>query len=505
MGFSRPDVQVALKLGGPLVAVLVAALFFLSIAVDDKVDSQIDNANRSVERELTTLVQNARSQSSAFASTSFIGYSVGRYYGFASAFQQISPDPERAAALLRSTYPPGDAAASEIPAALTAYAAVHDRFHASFRDLLASTVFDDLYLIDRFGRVVYSLRKDAAFGADLAAARQRDSALGTLFREVMGRLPQAQTPEQVMVLTQPLPLDQTHGMLLGRPVVRHGTVEGVVVFRVPIGKVQERLARLTQDGIGFALLDGAGNMVTSAPAPDQLKGWSRQEVRALDDGGWRYLVLSDESRLAGGLNYIRWLLLLAGFGAITLFLRAIRAPVAVAEVGGFVPVGPSAPLDVAPPLSVPMVPVERAESPVPAPAAPPSALAPVVEEAEHPEHAEEGEHAAALDADEGYRRCLVDVMTLALDYWQKAKRKGKIELAEESGLWRVYMDRSSLQTRTLDKYLLVETLPRNPRWRDVVRTAEYVLRHCGEPQGERETLSVALSRLKQHLRQAERV
>lgn len=484
---------------------LVAALFFLSMAVDDKVDIQIDNADRSVERELTTLVQNARSQSSAFASTSFIGYSVGRYYGFASAFQQISPDPERAAALLRATYPPGDAPTAEIPAALTAYAAVHDRFHASFRDLLASTVFDDLYLIDRFGRVVYSLRKDAAFGADLAAARQRDSALGTLFREVMGRLPQAQAPEQVMVLTQPLPLDQTHGMLLGRPVVRHGTVEGVVVFRVPMAKVQERLARLTQDGIGFALLDGAGNMVTSAPAPEKLKGWSRQEARVLEDGGWRYLVLSDGAKLAGGLNYIRWLLLLAGFGAITLFLRSTREPAPVVPAGGFVPVGPSAPLDVAPPMAVPVMPAERAEPSPAAAAPPPPAPAPVAEEPEHHEHTEEGEHAAALDADEGYRRCLVDVMTLALDYWQKAKRKGKIELAEESGLWRVYMDRSSLQTRTLDKYLLVETLPRNPRWRDVVRTAEYVMRHCGEPPTEREALSVALGRLKQHLRQAERV
>lgn len=482
---------------------LVAALFFLSLAVDDKVDIQIDNANRSVERELTTLVQNARSQSSAFASTSFIGYSVGRYYGFASAFQQISPDPERAAAILRATYPPGDAPPSEIPAALTAYAAVHDRFHASFRDLLASTVFDDLYLIDRFGRVVYSLRKDAAFGADLAAARQRESALGTLFREVMGRLPQAQTPEQVMVLTQPLPLDQGHGMLLGRPVVRHGTVEGVIVFRVPIGKVQERLARLTQDGIGFALLDGAGNMVTSAPGGEQLKGWARQEARVLEDGGWRYVVLSDAAKLAGGLNYIRWLLLLAGFVAITLFMKAFREPAPATDAGGFVPVGPSAPLDVAPPVPVPAAPSERPESsPVPLPPAPAPAVA---EEPEHHDHADEGDHAAALDADEGYRRCLVDVMTLALDYWQKAKRKGKIELAEESGLWRVYMDRSSLQTRTLDKYLLVETLPRNPRWRDVVRTAEYVLRHCGEPQGERETLSVALGRLKQHLKQAERV
>ncbi|OYQ34885.1 hypothetical protein CHU95_09890 [Niveispirillum lacus] len=479
-------------------AVLVAALFFMFLAVDEKVDSQIDNANRAVDRELTALVQNARSQSSAFASTSFIGYSVGRYYGFASAFQQISPDPERAAALLRATYPPGDAPATEIPAALTAYAAVHDRFHASFRDLLASTVFDDLYLIDRFGRVVYSLRKDAAFGADLAAARQRDSALGTLFREVMGRLPQAQAPEQVMVLTQPLPLDQSHGMLLGRPVVRHGTVEGVVVFRMPVAKVQERLARLAQDGIGFALLDGAGNMVASAPAAEPLQSWSRQGERVLEEGGWRYVVLSDGDALAGGLHYIRWLLLLAGVAAVTLFLRALREPTVVAPVG-FVPVGPSAPLDVAPPVNMPIVPPERTEAP------PPPVSTAIAEEPDHPEQTEEGEHAAALDADEGYRRCLVDVMTLALDYWQKAKRKGKIELAEESGLWRVYMDRSSLQTRTLDKYLLVETLPRNPRWRDVVRTAEYVLRHCGEPPAEREALSVALGRLKQHLRQAERV
>jgi hypothetical protein len=112
---------------------------------------------------------------------------------------------------------------------------------------------------------------------------------------------------------------------------------------------------------------------------------------------------------------------------------------------------------------------------------------------------------AQLEANEGFRHTIVEVMTLALDYWQKTKHKGKIELAEESGLWRVYMDRSSLQTRTLDKYLLVETLPRNPRWRDVVRTAEYVLRHTAEACPERDRLAEALARLKLHLRQAERV
>jgi hypothetical protein len=107
-----------------------------------------------------------------------------------------------------------------------------------------------------------------------------------------------------------------------------------------------------------------------------------------------------------------------------------------------------------------------------------------------------------LDMDDGYRRSLVEVMILALDCWQRSRHKGKVELAEESNLWRVYMDRSSLQTRTMDKYFLVETLPRNPRWRDVVRTAEYVLRHCPEPGRERTALEQALAQLKAHLRQA---
>ncbi len=55
--------------------------------------------------------------------------------------------------------------------------------------------------------------------------------------------------------------------------------------------------------------------------------------------------------------------------------------------------------------------------------------------------------------DEPLRRALVDTMRLTLETWQQSTGKGKIVLAEKSKLWRVYMDRSSPQTRTLDKYL----------------------------------------------------
>jgi two-component system sensor histidine kinase ChiS len=77
-----------------------------------------------------------------------------------------------------------------------------------------------------------------------------------------------------------------------------------------------------------------------------------------------------------------------------------------------------------------------------------------------------------------YRENTVAVMSKALDIWQKCSKKSKFDLAEQSGIWRVHLDRSSLQTRTLDKYFSINTLPQNPRWRDVLATADYVLNHC---------------------------
>lgn len=84
------------------------------------------------------------------------------------------------------------------------------------------------------------------------------------------------------------------------------------------------------------------------------------------------------------------------------------------------------------------------------------------------------------------RELLVDTMTQVLQYWENESGKTKFELAEQSQLWRVYLDRSTLQTRTLDKYLHIETLPKTPRWRTVLSTIDYVLLHCDSETKQRE-------------------
>ncbi|MCW9025634.1 MAG: ATP-binding protein [Gammaproteobacteria bacterium] len=74
------------------------------------------------------------------------------------------------------------------------------------------------------------------------------------------------------------------------------------------------------------------------------------------------------------------------------------------------------------------------------------------------------------------REQAVKVMRKALICWEHDLGKSKLALAEESGIWPVYIDKSTPTTRTLDKYLNVDTSPQNPRSQRVIDTAEFVLR-----------------------------
>ena len=75
------------------------------------------------------------------------------------------------------------------------------------------------------------------------------------------------------------------------------------------------------------------------------------------------------------------------------------------------------------------------------------------------------------------RPLLVQVMIQSLQYWQQCTFRSKIELATDSAIWTVNLDNSSPQTRTMDKYLHIDSIPKRPKTEDVVRTAHYVLFH----------------------------
>jgi len=77
------------------------------------------------------------------------------------------------------------------------------------------------------------------------------------------------------------------------------------------------------------------------------------------------------------------------------------------------------------------------------------------------------------------RERVVQVMQSALACWERDMGKAKLDLAEESRIWPVYIDKSTPTTRTLDKYLHTDSCPKNPRNQRVIDTAEFVLRQMG--------------------------
>lgn len=98
----------------------------------------------------------------------------------------------------------------------------------------------------------------------------------------------------------------------------------------------------------------------------------------------------------------------------------------------------------------------------------------------------QAEPEAALDIRQ--REALVSLLRNTLGLWERFSHKSKVQLAEESRCWRVYIDGTTVKTRTFDKYLKSATLPQKPRWRLVIRTAYYVLEHGNLPDASKSEL-----------------
>ena len=96
---------------------------------------------------------------------------------------------------------------------------------------------------------------------------------------------------------------------------------------------------------------------------------------------------------------------------------------------------------------------------------------------------------------ETFCQCLVTTMNNAINIWEKHTHSNRVELADRSGIWTVSNDDGSLRTRSLDKYLSNDKIPKNPRWRNVIRTCHFILSDSNISKSSREKLEKDLSKI----------
>ena len=99
--------------------------------------------------------------------------------------------------------------------------------------------------------------------------------------------------------------------------------------------------------------------------------------------------------------------------------------------------------------------------------------------------------------EELYREALVKVMQDCHFYWQKVTGESIIDLAEKSRIWSVSVDNGRLRTRSMNRYLSLDKLPANPRWRQVARTAYFVISKVSHDEEARHALETSVGRLQE--------
>lgn len=100
----------------------------------------------------------------------------------------------------------------------------------------------------------------------------------------------------------------------------------------------------------------------------------------------------------------------------------------------------------------------------------------------------DGSSSDDTDARAAFRRLLVELMLALIEVWERTTGTNRIEMAERSRIWSINIDDGRLRARAMERYLNLSKLPQNPRWRDVLRTAYYVMGQCPIDAQERDEL-----------------
>lgn len=134
-------------------------------------------------------------------------------------------------------YPTGEKDKLDYAEDGTAYSETHKKYHPWFRDYLQRQGYYDIFLFDTQGNLIYTVFKELDYALNFFSGKYKDTDLGNSFRAALS----ANSQEQQFFYDFK-PYSPSHGApasFMSQQVVRDGEVIGVLVFQMPIDKINE--------------------------------------------------------------------------------------------------------------------------------------------------------------------------------------------------------------------------------------------------------------------------
>lgn len=122
----------------------------------------------------------------------------------------------------------------------SSYEKAHVDYHSTYRTYLNKFGFYDIFIISaKKANVIYSVFKELDFATNLSTGPYKNSGLADAYKMAL----KAKTPDDYFVtsLEKYYPSYEAPAQFLSAPIFINGTVEGVLVFQLPVAKIDDIL------------------------------------------------------------------------------------------------------------------------------------------------------------------------------------------------------------------------------------------------------------------------
>ena len=152
---------------------------------------------------------------------------------------------------------------------VSSYDQTHERYHAKFREMAESRGWEDFFLVDLNGNIIYSVNKNDDYATNLQSGPWKETGLGRVFQGIVGANEGIKT-----VFADYEPYAASNGApaaFMGHALNAEMGIVGVVIIRMPSGRIADIMSNTA--GLGetgeTVLLNSDGYMISdSAKTPE---------------------------------------------------------------------------------------------------------------------------------------------------------------------------------------------------------------------------------------------
>jgi methyl-accepting chemotaxis protein len=256
----------------------VVSLQIGSSAVNEKIVEKLEAVVDGRRNQLETFLANLQQDLTATSQNNLMRMALESFkYDWGFLGEDVTNELKRRY-ITDNPFPEGerqkyDTAKDPDVAKVSSYDQTHERYHAQLRDMMESRGWEDFYLVDMSGNVIYSVNKNNDYAGNLRSEALKDTGIGRVFEGIVG----------ANVTDSTVFADYTaYPAADGRPVAFMGHalnsqmgMVGVIIIRVPSGKIAEIISNTS--GLGetgeTVLLNSQGYLISDSvrtPENDKL-------------------------------------------------------------------------------------------------------------------------------------------------------------------------------------------------------------------------------------------